>query len=103
MENFTVPELQAYLLKDIAKEPDGEQFSVVYHLGPAVTHSALSITVGIDFMGEKKPEKNRQAEREKHNILYCKNMQLKNHHFVTHCNCLISVCVCNLWDKRKRK
>lgn len=27
---------------------------MVNHLGPAVIHSALSITVGIDFMGEKK-------------------------------------------------
>lgn len=64
---------------------------MVNHLGPAVIHSALSITVGIDFMGEKKTEEKRQAEKEKHNILYCKNMQPKNHHFVTHRNFLISV------------
>lgn len=93
----------SYLLKDIAEEADGESFSTVNHLGPAVIHSALSITMGIDFMGGIKAEKKRQAEKEEHNVLYCKNMQPKNHHFVTHCNFLISACAYNLWDKRKRK
>lgn len=43
---------------------------MVNHLGPAVIHSALSITVGIDFMGGKKKQRKRDRQRKKSIIVY---------------------------------
>lgn len=66
MKNLTwFQSCKAYLLADITKEPDGGQFSIANHLGPAMIDSALSITMGINFMLGKGREKKRQAAKER--------------------------------------
>lgn len=90
----TVSELQAYPLKDITKKPDGGQFSIANHLGPAMIHSALSITVGIDFMMGKSREKETSRER-KHIIFYIIKCEAKESPFwcILQC-CSLCVIIC---------
>lgn len=54
-------------------------------------HSALSITLGIDFMVGKKAVKKGQVEKESTLYFTLQNLNPKRHHFGTYCSLLIFV------------